>query len=331
MAVVGVRGWFLNETGDPSLDMVAVEHSGVLMQRGMERVVLGAVASQLIARTPAWDELRIAGIESRNADLHGDAFTAAGSCTVKSAEEPYFVVRLDEIRQQGGDYLSALSANTRSQLRRSLREYSKRGSVTIRIAEDHTEASDYLARLGELHQIYWTSRGAAGAFATPFFNTFHGHLLAAGIPRGEIQLALIACGDQPIGYLYNFRHRGVVSNYQSGIHYTDDPHLKPGLTAHQLFIEHSLRAGDSQVRLADGRSALQEKPLDRGRPDALPDGAAKPGAFPAGKRCRGAGACLSVSLTDEPLRANRRRSSGVHELSILARQAPQLTAHLDGQ
>jgi hypothetical protein len=108
-----------------------VEHSGVLMQSGMEHAVLDAVASRLIARTPAWDELRIAGIESRNADLHGDAFTAAGSCTVKSAEEPYFVVRLNEIRQQGGDYLSALSANTRSQLRRSLREYSKRGSLTV--------------------------------------------------------------------------------------------------------------------------------------------------------------------------------------------------------
>jgi CelD/BcsL family acetyltransferase involved in cellulose biosynthesis len=229
-----------------------VEHSGVLMQSGMEHAVLDAVASRLIARTPAWDELRIAGIESRNADLHGDAFTAAGSCTVKSAEEPYFVVRLDEIRHQGGDYLSALSGNTRSQLRRSLREYSQRGPVTIRIAEDHTEASDYLARLGELHQSYWTSRGAAGAFATPFFNTFHGLLLAAGIPRGEIQLALIACGDQPIGYLYNFRHRGVVSNYQSGIRYTDDPHLKPGLTAHQLFIEHSLRAGDSKYDLLMG-------------------------------------------------------------------------------
>lgn len=249
---VGVRGWFLNETGDPALDTLTVEHSGVLAQRGIERAVLGAVARRLIESAPPWDEFRLTGIESRNADLYVEAFAAAGSCTVKNAEAPYFVVQLDEIRRQGGDYLAALSSNTRSQLRRSLRDYSKTGPVTMRIAESRAEAGDYLAKLRELHQSYWTARGAPGAFATPFANGFHGNLLAEGIPRGEIQLALIACGDQPIGYLYNFRHRGVVSNYQSGIRYTDDSHLKPGMTAHQLLIEHSLRAGDSKYDMLMG-------------------------------------------------------------------------------
>jgi CelD/BcsL family acetyltransferase involved in cellulose biosynthesis len=249
---VSVRGWFLNETGDPALDTLTVEHSGVLMQRGTERAVLAAVARELIASTPSWDEFRLTGIENQNADLYAEAFTAAGSCTVQNTEAPYFVVRLDEIRRQGGDYLAALSSNTRSQLRRSLRDYSKSGPVTIRIAGDHAEAGDHLAKLRELHQSYWTTRGAPGAFATPFANDFHRNVLAEGIPRGEIQLASIACGDQPIGYLYNFRHRGVVSNYQSGIRYTDDSHLKPGMTAHQLLIEHSLNAGDSTYDMLMG-------------------------------------------------------------------------------
>ncbi len=43
-----------------------------------------------------------------------------------------------------------------------------------------------------------------------------------------------------------------MSNYQSGIRYTDDSHLKPGLTAHQLLIEHSLGAGDSKYDLLMG-------------------------------------------------------------------------------
>ena len=248
---VGVRGWFLNETGDPALDTLTVEHNGVLMQRGMERLILDAVVRNALASMARWDEFRLSGIESGNAELHAAAF-AAGSCTVKSLDQSYFVVRLDEIRQQGRDYLSALSSNTRSQLRRSLRDYSKNGPVTLHIAADHAEASDYLAKLRELHQSYWTERGAPGAFATPFANSFHRNLLATGIPRGEIQLALIASGEQPIGYLYNFRHRGVVSNYQSGIRYTDDSHLKPGLTAHQLLIEHSLGAGDSKYDLLMG-------------------------------------------------------------------------------
>jgi CelD/BcsL family acetyltransferase involved in cellulose biosynthesis len=243
--VFGVRGLFCNETGDPELDTLTVEHSGVLMQRGMERPVLDTVARFFRVLTPPWDELRIAGIESRSAGHHVEAFVAAGFEGVKKVDRPYFVVRLAGLREQGHDYLSALSANTRSQLRRSLRGYEQRGPVTMRMAANEAEAHEYLARLREWHQSYWSARGKPGAFATPFANTFHRNLIAVGMPRGEIQLVSLACGDEPIGYLYNFRHRGVVANYQSGLSYGGDSRLKPGLTAHHLAIENSLRMGDS--------------------------------------------------------------------------------------
>jgi CelD/BcsL family acetyltransferase involved in cellulose biosynthesis len=245
LGVLGVRGLFLNETGDAALDTLTVEHNGLLTQHGMERPVLHAVARYLADLAPGWDELRMSGVESRKAEAHVESFAAAGFRGIRSIERPYFVVRLDELRREKRDYLAALSSNTRSQLRRSLRGYEAKGPVSVRVAADIDEAREYLAKLRELHQSYWSARGMPGAFATPFANAFHANLLAEGMPRGEIQLALIACPNQPIGYLYNFRHRGVVSNYQSGLVYTDDSRLKPGLTAHHLAIESSLRSGDA--------------------------------------------------------------------------------------
>jgi CelD/BcsL family acetyltransferase involved in cellulose biosynthesis len=50
-------------------------------------------------------------------------------------------------------------------------------------------------------------------------------------------------GAEPIGYLYNFVHRGAVLNYQSGLRYESDAKLKPGLVAHTLLIEENLRRG----------------------------------------------------------------------------------------
>lgn len=250
--VLPVRGLFLSETGEPKFDVVTVEHNGMLLQRGLEEKALAAAARTLCSVNVPWDELRISGIESRRAPLYHAAWSAAGTNVLTAAEKPYFTVALDRLREQGGDYLSSLSGSTRSQLRRSKRDYEEQGPVVINFATDEAQAHEYLARLRELHQAHWAARGAPGAFATDFANEFHRCLIAEAMPRGEIQLAEILCRERPIAYLYNFRHRGVVSNYQSGIQYSENSKLKPGMTAHQLAIEHNLRSGERVYDLLMG-------------------------------------------------------------------------------
>jgi CelD/BcsL family acetyltransferase involved in cellulose biosynthesis len=250
--VLPVRGLFLSETGDPGFDVIAVEHNGILLERGLEAQALEAAARALCSVGVPWDELQISGVESRRAPLYQAAWSAAGTNVLKAAEKPYFTVALDRVREQGGDYLASLSGSTRSQLRRSKRDYEGQGPVRIDFAADEAQAHHYLARLRVLHQAHWVARGLPGAFATDFANEFHRHLIAEAMPRGEIQLAEISCGERPIAYLYNFRHRGIVSNYQSGIQYSDNSKLKPGMTAHQLAIEHNLRSGERVYDLLMG-------------------------------------------------------------------------------
>jgi CelD/BcsL family acetyltransferase involved in cellulose biosynthesis len=241
--VLPVRGLFVSETGDPALDTLTVEHSGVLLERGLEAPALEAIARSLTAARFPWDELRVSGIEAKDAPAYRVAWTAAGVNVRTEVEKPYFTVELDQLRASRKDYLSSLSSNTRSQLRRSQREYERNGPVVIDFAADESEIEEYFSKLRDLHQAYWVARGSPGAFSTDFARAFHRELLAVAMPRGEIQLARITSGSDIIGYLYNFRHRGVVSNYQSGIRYTDNSRLKPGLTAHQLAIEHNLANG----------------------------------------------------------------------------------------
>src|SRR3546814_15119514 len=66
-----------------------------------------------------WRVLRLSGVVS------GSPLADAGTFRRRTliAETPAYFVDLDGVRLAQGDYLSLLSANSRSQIRRSIREY----------------------------------------------------------------------------------------------------------------------------------------------------------------------------------------------------------------
>jgi CelD/BcsL family acetyltransferase involved in cellulose biosynthesis len=152
-------------------------------------------------------------------------------------------VDLAALRAAGADAFAPLSANTRHQLRRSLRRYAEAGELSLTRARDTAEAHGFLDALAALHQARWQARGQPGAFADPRFLRFHRALLARALPRGEAELVRVAAGPQMIGYLYNFLWRGEVLAYQSGFAYPPDGQRKPGLTCHHLAIAAHLAAG----------------------------------------------------------------------------------------
>jgi CelD/BcsL family acetyltransferase involved in cellulose biosynthesis len=145
--------------------------------------------------------------------------------------------------------LARLSANTRQQMRRSDRAYAALGAPDIREAASLDEALAFLDAMAVLHQAAWRARGQPGAFANPAFVRFHRALVARALPRGEMVLLRVGFGARLAGYLYNFRHRGTVSAYQSGFDFAGaPPHGKPGLTSHHAAI---LRARDEGAVLYD--------------------------------------------------------------------------------
>lgn len=241
--VVPVATVLLHETGDSALDTLTIEHNGLLLSRQLQGAALNAVMRELDAAGMRCDEFRISGIETGLAKTLESEFSTPGYRLLIDEEKPYFTVNLEGLRERRTDYLASLSSNSRSQIRRSIREYESQGPLSLRIAEGQAEALSFLDELRKLHQAYWRGRGSPGAFATEFSNAFHQNLIAEAVPRGEIQLARIDCGPQPIAYLYNFVHDGVVANYQAGIRYDADARRKPGLVAHHLLIDENLKRG----------------------------------------------------------------------------------------
>jgi CelD/BcsL family acetyltransferase involved in cellulose biosynthesis len=129
-------------------------------------------------------------------------------------------------------------------VRRSFKGWAGFGAVQVEEADTPEQAQAFLSGLKTLHSAHWQARGDTGAFASSFANRFHDDLVQTGLTRGEVQLLRVKAGQQTVGYLYNFVHRGKVMNYQAGIDYSLPPAGgSPGLAVHVLAVEFNAARG----------------------------------------------------------------------------------------
>jgi CelD/BcsL family acetyltransferase involved in cellulose biosynthesis len=225
----GSRLW-LGESGVAALDSIHVEHNGLLIAADAPAEVLGRALAHVVQQA---GHVVLSGVDA----AHLAAARATGALVrerAATAAAPW--IDLAAVRAHEGGHLGLVSGNTRAQIRRSIRRYEAAGPLRLCRAGSLEEARLFLAALGVLHQQSWIRRGQHGAFANPDFVAFHHELLAGAWPRGEVDVLRVDAGGQVLGYLYNFRWRGRVANYQSGFDYdaADSAQQKPGLTCHHL-------------------------------------------------------------------------------------------------
>ena len=230
----------LTESGDPRLDAPFIEHNAPLVAAGEQA---GAVTRALLRA--AW---RVRGVSRLVLGGVAPALPAEAGGTPWQVQER-LAPHVDLRAISGGDWLATLSANTRYQIRRSNRRFEALGSGPLAIAAAATEAEAlaWLDALAALHGETWRARGQPGAFADPFALRFHRALVARTLARGQLELLRVTAGPAlVVGYLYNFRHRGRVFAYQSGLRpVAQGSHEKPGLTSHALAVQRALAMGDA--------------------------------------------------------------------------------------
>lgn len=264
----GPSRFLLHQSGDMAEDSIYIEFNGLLC----DDTVTGLEAdcwtwltcqhpSRPLLRRPTFDLNRLSEDSFHQIEASGGS---SGKPTVEAA--PY--ANLSWIADQHGDFASALSRNSRHKLRRSITLYeSQEGDLTLSRPETADDAQRYLDRLIELHQETWRARGKPGAFAPDFFEAFHRQMISNSFDQGVIDLIEIRSEEAPLGYLYNFLHRGAALSYQSGFRYDEDNRLKPGLVCHALTAQdyldrgldrYSFLAGDSRYKrsLATGADKL---------------------------------------------------------------------------
>jgi len=233
------KAWLLNQTGSRRLDQLYIEDNAILVDPAA-RVGL----RELLAQLPgAWEELYLSGVDPRSVTGKLLERVEAPYRLLIANRIPAPYVDLAAARQK--DYLSLLSSNTRSQVRRCYKLYEGRGPLKREVANDTASALDIYSEMVELHQKWWQHRGQPGAFSSTYFDGFHRSLIERRFEAGELQLIRVRCGEETIGCLYNFVWDGTVSFYQSGFRMEDDNRLKPGFICHTEAVRHSAETGQA--------------------------------------------------------------------------------------
>jgi CelD/BcsL family acetyltransferase involved in cellulose biosynthesis len=222
----------LHETGLEPWDQLHVEHNGLLLHPSAPDVLPAALAVVASHGT-----VILSGID----DAHHAAAGAAGDAHLRKCHFAPAVAftTLADPRQP---YITNLSANARSQLRRAMRLFGD--TLRLEPATTLPQAEHYFDRLVQLHQTSWLARGQRGAFADEPIRSFHRSLIRAGFPSGEVRLLRVATASRELGYLYEFRHSRRALSYQTGLASEPDPRLKPGLVCHVLAIEQARADGE---------------------------------------------------------------------------------------
>lgn len=247
---VPMRRVHLNCAGENHEDGTCVEYNRLLCLPGRDADVSAALLAW-IGRA-SWDELALDGMEAVPSLTEG--------CRVEVKPRPSYYIDLNALRSTDASYDTTISANTRQQIRRSIRMYEETtGPLVVGQPRDKQEALRFLDELADLHQRSWSERGKPGVFASHRFRRFHAGLIEKTFAAGTVQLLRVQSGSHTVGLLHCFFHQGRVYFYQSGLAYHPDKHAKPGLMTHYLVIkkylaerpdveQYDLLAGDAQYK-----------------------------------------------------------------------------------
>lgn len=261
LQIIPVPCWYLHATGLEAIDELTIEYNGFLVEQGHDIEVKHAMLDHLLHQTSVGRiEIKLASrqldmLARRTAQKQlGHARQAARNVIVRSTGFTSYMVNLDQVRSSSKGYLSLLSSNTRSQIRRSVAAYKELGELTVEEARTPEQAHAFMAELRKLHGQTWLGRGERSGFSfSPIARQFHDQVIEHGFTRGEVQVLRISAGGRDVGYLYNLVHRGHVVYYQSGLRYGVLPrHDRPGLVCHSLAVEHNTQAGHHCYDFAAG-------------------------------------------------------------------------------
>jgi CelD/BcsL family acetyltransferase involved in cellulose biosynthesis len=236
----------LNQSGDPAADRPYVEYNGMLVERGREKEAAQAAIAAL-ARRRDWRALRLSGIAP---DAPLLALPARRRTRVDLS--PVYQVDLDAVRGAGGDYLSLLSSNTRSQIRRAMKDHGGAlPAIAVATLEDIAPWLDEMAALNG-------GRHADNAWDDAGFRAFVATLAARGSPLGEVELLRFTDARGTVGLLVNFVWDGVAMNYQSAFAEPRSGKDKPGLLCHAAAVARYADAGLRRYSLLAGKDRYKQ-------------------------------------------------------------------------
>jgi len=235
-----------NQSGDPIADRPYVEYNGLLSATGLEAEA-ARVALAALARRRDWRALRLSGVAPGSPLLN---LRARRRSRVDVA--PVYQVDLDAVRRAQGDYLSLLSSNTRSQIRRAMKDHG--GPLPGVATAGLDDIAPWLDEMAALN----SGRHADNAWDDAAFRGFVATIAARGLASGAVEVLRFADGGGLVGLLVNFVHHGVAMNYQSAFAEPRTPKDKPGLLCHAAAVTHYAARGLNRYSLLAGKDRYKQ-------------------------------------------------------------------------
>ncbi len=242
---IGVRCLRFLSTGEKEWEETCPEYLDLLSLPGEDESCMTAIRRVLAGST--WDLLELTDLRDGSplAGLDGSRLVRENYCPVANLE--------------GGfeSYLRRLSANSRQQARRLIRE-GERGGIAFELAREPQQSEEFFSDLIRLHQDRWVADGKPGCFASARFTEFHRELLRQWLPAGRAVLARLRVSGQTVAALYGFVTGPKFDFYQSGVRMSDDGPLRsPGNLAHLLLMRELAEAGVTHYDFLRGQSSYK--------------------------------------------------------------------------
>jgi hypothetical protein len=245
-----LRRLMFMSTGEPEFEETCPDYLDVLYRIGEERASVDAIWRNI--ERLAWDELEFLDVPA-DTPLLGAEHMPTGI-----RKESRGVCPLADLTGGFETYLSQLSANTRQQARRLLRDAGRAG-VILEIV-DQCGLAGAFDDLVRLHQERWVAEGKQGVFAAPRFVEFHRRLIEQWQPSGRVVLARLRIASETLAVLYGFVTRGTFEFYQSGIRFEDrEPIRSPGIVAHLLLMRALIGRGITKYDFLRGSASYKTR------------------------------------------------------------------------
>lgn len=241
----------LNSTTIKFLDKLSIEYNAILMDPEIT-LSLGTLI-QLMPITN-WDEFHFRSIALNYFPNFEFKINLHDKYIIQKKDLFSYYVDLKIVRDADMNYMSLLSSRRRKRLREYLKAYKKEGKILTIAANTKDEALSMYEELKKFHQKTWVKRGDPGAFSNEYFDEFHRNLIASRFNKNEIQLLHIKCGQDTIGYLYNFIFNGQVLGYQCGFNYPSRKVFSPGMICIYFAVLYNAEIGLDYYNFGEGEA-----------------------------------------------------------------------------
>ena len=243
-----VPALWINQSGIVGADRPFIEYNGLLAAHDDMNAACEA-AMQFISARSGWRILQLAGVEPDSPMLRHGEFRRRTMVD----ESPAYMAELDKVRAANGDYLSLLSSNTRSQIKRSVKDY---GGALPEVAI--ASASDIAPWIAEMRALN-AGRHADNAWDDDGFVRFAETIAANGLHDGNVELLRLTSDSGGVtGLLLNFIHGGRAMNYQSAFADPLTPKAKPGLMCHAAAVAHYAGRGLDAYSFLAGKDRYKQ-------------------------------------------------------------------------